>query len=131
VIVKATSIVSKAKSTKDALLLGIELPDTVNVQVLLPYKGKIFKGDELTLIGCEYADGNCHQRKYTLEMDIYEEGLILVKPEIDINFSGFSGAPVVNELGYVVGILCGGFDFEGEAYLYLEPINSLKEYLWE
>lgn len=123
------SIVTQEQNEKDIILLKGDFSKKHHIQPLRPRFTKLVIGEELYLIGCEYRDTDCHQRKYSVIMDSYEGREIVVQPDDELNFSGFSGAPVIDKKGFVVGILSAGGEYEGDTYLFLEPIKSVQEYL--
>jgi hypothetical protein len=62
-------------------------------------------GDTLFIMGCLYAEESCHQATYRVTYLGSQDGYMVVKP-IDVisNFSGFSGAPVVDAEGRAVAV---------------------------
>ncbi len=62
-------------------------------------------GDTLFIMGCLYAEEACHQTTYRVTYLGSQDGYMVVKP-IDVisNFSGFSGAPVVDAEGRAVAV---------------------------
>ena len=62
-------------------------------------------GDTLFIMGCLYADESCHQTTYRVTYLGSQDGYMVVKPIDAINnFSGFSGAPVVDAEGRAVAL---------------------------
>lgn len=72
--------------------------------------------EKFYLIGCPYSEKNCKQNKYELPFNFYNKadgyspvpilGLSMWDYE-KVDFSGFSGAPVVDKNGDVIGVLTG------------------------
>lgn len=71
-------------------------------------------GDTLFIMGCLYTEETCHQTTYRVTYLGAQDGYMVVKP-IDVisNFSGFSGAPVVDAEGRAVAMGRGSIA-EGE-----------------
>jgi S1-C subfamily serine protease len=44
-----------------------------------------------------------------------------------VEMSGFSGAPLVNTKGEVVGILTGSADLDGKNYVVATPIREIQK----
>ena len=74
------------------------------------------RNEKFYLIGCPYDEKNCKQMKYELPFNFYSKadeyspvptlGLSMWDYE-KVDFSGFSGAPVVDKNGEVIGVLTG------------------------
>lgn len=124
-----TRIITKKKNRLDAILLDYEPKDSLSLEVLKPRLTRVKKGETLYLIGCEYADQDCHQNLYALTFDEYLFGELYMTPEESFDLSGFSGAPVLDSNGYVVGVLSGGGESAGKTFLAAAPISGLKNYL--
>ena len=106
--------------------MSCSIPVEYNLKALQPRLGKIPIGEQLFIIGCEYADYDCHQKIYKATFNDYYEEMLVLKPEQEFNASGFSGAPVVDNNGLVVGVLSGGIESGGIEYYLIESINSIK-----
>jgi len=79
-------------------------------------------GDTLFIMGCLYAEESCHQTTYRVTFLGAQDGYMVVKP-IDVisNFSGFSGAPVVDAEGRAVAIGRGSIEdgaYKGDYIFY-------------
>lgn len=125
----SNKLVTIQASSVDIILQECELGKGINIIVLTPRLSKALQGEKFEIIGCEYSDSECHQRKYYATMDSYEGEQILLKSETKFTPSGFSGAPVIDAHGLVIGVLSGGGDFEGELYLSIEPLSKITTYL--
>ena len=125
--IKVTSILTEEKNEDDIILLNINKLKH-NIQPLKPYFGILKKGQKLKIIGCEYQDRDCHQQFYDATFYNKESNnLLLIIPEKKFAASGFSGAPVIDENGYVVGILTSSATIIGKEILILQSIESLKK----
>jgi len=123
------SIVNKDINSIDVILQKCTIKPNSKIEVLYPRFSKIIKGENLEIIGCEYSDTECHQKKFKAIMDSYENGKIWIKSHSIFDASGFSGAPVIDNKGYVIGVISAGGEFNNELYLIIEPISKLKQYL--
>ena len=84
-------------------------------------------GDTLFLVGCPYDEADCTQNLYKVVFREVVDGLLVSEIFSTVELSGFSGAPVVNRNGGVVGILMGGGDMEGKSYISATPIREIKK----
>jgi len=126
--ISISKLVTEKQNNSDIILLDCQIEKGNAIMPLTPRLSKPLKGERFELIGCEYSDSDCHQRRYFATMDSWEGGQILLKSEVDFTPSGFSGAPVLDSKGYVIGLLSGGGKFEGELYLAIEPMSRIKNY---
>ncbi len=127
-IITVTKMVTEEINKRDIILLDCELAKPNSIQPLTPRFTKAKRGERFEVIGCEYADESCFQNSYFGTMDGYESGQIVLKSEVKFDASGFSGAPVIDENGYVIGVLSGGGLFRGNQYLGVEPVKSIEGY---
>ncbi len=126
-----TVVIAKEKlnynTDKDILLLPIAnrpleiLPLTVNFE--MPKKG-----DKLYIIGCPYSEENCKQNVYELTYDSYEAdlGVMLAISKDTFQLAGFSGAPLLNAKGEVVGIIVSGGEDNGIRYIAATCIKEIE-----
>lgn len=91
-------------------------------------------GEPVFLIGCPYIELNCRQNVYTgvvTERAFGDRFRYDLDPPVDLR--GFSGAPVIDIKGYVVGVMTVWFDpkTSGEKYLEAggEDIASIHDLL--
>ena len=126
--VRASGIVNESFSTVDILLQRCKTIPT-NIQPLRPRFSRIRPGEELEIIGCEYRDSSCNQKRYEAVMDEYNKNTLIVRARESFKPRGFSGAPVIDKNGYAVGVVIGGGIFEGKLYLSVEPLLRVKKYL--
>lgn len=94
---------------EDALFLSCkDGPDAdLPATPLRVFKGKVLRGERVYLIGPTSTEGAAGQEVYRARVILVDRGshnitALLEKP---VDLMGFSGSPVVNEKGYVVGIL--------------------------
>ena len=129
--VHCARLINEEINDTDIILLEYKKDTTtLDFQILTPRLSKLHPGEKLELIGCEYSDLGCHQKKYNATLISYEaDGMFVIKPETDFDVSGFSGAPVLDKNGYVVGVLSGGGIFNEEKYLWIEPLTKIREWL--
>jgi hypothetical protein len=124
-----TSLENKKVNEPDIILQKCRLGKSNNIVALTPRFSKARSGEKFEIIGCEYSDEFCHQRKYIATMDSYQNGSLLLKSDSIFTPSGFSGAPVIDANGFVIGLLSGGSDHEGKLYLWIEVLSKVKDYL--
>lgn len=64
-------------------------------------------GDTLYLVGCPYIEEYCKQNIYKIVFAGFDEEIssLTFSTSDNIDFSGFSGAPILNEYGEVVCVL--------------------------
>lgn len=86
-------------------------------------------GEVLYLIGCPYSQTKCKQNIYEVEYAEYEnsQNLLIGVIKSKDNLSGFSGAPLLNSKGEVVGVLVGGGEFEGENFVTATHIKEIEK----
>ncbi|WP_443750733.1 trypsin-like peptidase domain-containing protein [Asticcacaulis solisilvae] len=79
-------------------------------------------GDTLFIMGCLYSDEACHQTTYRVTYLGSDNGYMVVKPiDVIADFSGFSGAPVVDAEGQAVALGRGAIGegtYKGDYVLY-------------
>ncbi|MFT6747894.1 MAG: hypothetical protein ACJAZ2_002251 [Glaciecola sp.] len=125
----STKIITKQTDSVDIILQNCVHGMENNIIVLKPRLSKAAQGEKFEIIGCQYSDSECHQRKYYATMDSYEEGKMFLISETKFIVPGFSGAPVIDSNGLVIGVLSGGGELEGELYLAIEPFSKIETYL--
>lgn len=127
--ISVSKLITEKQNDIDIILFECQLEKNNAITALTPRFSKPKRKEKFEIIGCEYSDSECHQRRYYATMDSYEDGKILLKSEVNFTPSGFSGAPVIDSRGLVIGLLSGGGEFEGELYLAIEPISKVEKYL--
>lgn len=124
-----TKLITEQANDIDIILQDCKLGKRNDIIALTPRFSKAKKGEKFEIIGCEYSNSECHQQVYYATMDSYEDGLILLKSETKFEANGFSGAPVIDSTGLVIGVLSGGGEFLGDLYLTIEPLSKIEFYL--
>jgi Trypsin-like peptidase domain len=135
--IEVRGLVNEAVNEKDILLLNI-LHAPTNLKPLKPYFGALKLGQKLKIIGCELGDRTCSQKLYNASFYSMEPEteVMYIVPETEFDGVGFSGAPVIDEYGYVVGILTAGAVIEdkesplnGKEIVVLQSIQSIQKWI--
>lgn len=133
VISKTDTITANAQglnfndNTSDALLLNT-VGFKSGIQPLKPDFTEVKEGDSLFIIGCPYSEPNCRQNIYkTIFVGRTESGFLVSTTDEEVELRGFSGAPVVNSSGYVVGIIYGGGLENGKMNIYTTSIKEIRK----
>ena len=97
-------------SKKDILLLEVE-KSNYNIWALQTSFSLPTKGEKLYIIGCPYSEDNCKQNIYEVKFDSYdsETSMLISISNNKFEMAGFSGSPLVNSDGAVVGALTSGW----------------------
>lgn len=125
----ATELVTEEINEIDIILQKCKTGTKNNIIALSPRFTKAKTGETFEIIGCEYSDFKCHQSIFSATYDSYEDGQLFVKSKTKFEPTGFSGAPVIDKNGFVIGILTGGGEYEGDLYLAIEPLTKIERYL--
>jgi hypothetical protein len=85
------------------------------------------KGEPVYVIGWRYTEKDCPQLVYEGLFVNFERGTILITAEklVDNTVPGLSGAPVIDQQGYLVGMMSRG---KGE-FERLSPLDYPREFL--
>ena len=126
--INCTHLVTEKLNNIDIILLACTPGIKNDIVVLNPRFSKAKIGEEFQIISCEYSDSGCHQRQFNVTMHAYENGQLWIKSEHNFAPSGFSGAPLIDSNGLVLGIVSSGIEVDGELYIIIEPLTKLKEY---
>ena len=126
-----TEVLSGKESTitqRDWLVFATKLRSAA-IQPLKPRYSKVEVGETIYFIGCPYSEKTCltHEAKV-----IETEGnrIIFTTPD-NLNVGGFSGSPLIDKDGYLIGIL-GGSSFDrksGQSALYGLSTRYLQDVL--
>jgi S1-C subfamily serine protease len=76
--------------------------------------------EEVLLVGCPYSERRCVQNVYAGKITARQDDRFRydIAPPVDIH--GFSGAPIVDRNGYLVGVMTVWFDARKDGEKYLE-----------
>jgi len=118
----------------DWLILSIRRADPLPAYPLKLRQEPVRVGETVFLIGCPYIERSCKQNVYTGTVTARAFGNRFrydITPPVDIR--GFSGAPIIDKKGYVVGIMTVWFDprMSGDNFLEAggEDVASIYELL--
>lgn len=89
------------------------------------------EGENLYIIGCPYSEGNCKQNLYKVKYVAYDQetGLLISASLDKVELAGFSGAPLVNSAGEVVGVVTSGWNENNVFYIgatFIKEIQNVK-----
>jgi S1-C subfamily serine protease len=112
----------------DIVLLKIT-SDTFDLGILTPNFDVPMVGETLFLVGCPYSERQCKQNSYQVTFVEFVDSKSFLACEIksDVNLAGFSGAPLVNEKGEVVGVLSGSIEIKGKNYILATHIKEIQK----
>ena len=115
--------------SSDALVFSLKNA-TTNYQALTPRYDAPAKGEEVYLIGCPYTEQGCAQNRYPVRVVETSPTAYLLTEHADPNLQGFSGCPVVDKQGRVIGLLSSSLKYEsGETLTLITPIGVVRQYL--
>lgn len=122
--VRATRLAMKdLERAKDSdwLLLAVEPTKALPSTPLTPRKTPVALGERVFLVGCEYREPDCRQRVFGGRVSGRAgQGVFRYTLETPVVLRGFSGAPIVDANGHLVGVMTvmfPAFNVDGE---YLE-----------
>lgn len=117
------------RDSSDALVFSVKKAKTA-YQALTPRYDAPAKGEEVYVIGCPYAEPGCTQNRYPVRVvETARTQYLLTKVE-GLAYSGFSGCPVVDKQGRVIGLLSFSVEYaNGEKYSAITPIGVVDGYL--
>lgn len=131
-----------AKETVKLSVKGLDFSDSANDIVLLKITSAAFDlgiltpkfdvpivGETLSLIGCPYSERQCKQNSYQVKFVEFVDSNFYLACEIksDVNLAGFSGAPLINGKGEVVGVLSGSTELKGKNYILATHIKEIQK----
>jgi hypothetical protein len=105
----------------DWLLLAVKRDSrSLPATPLKPRQDGVRVGERVYLVGCPYRERDCSQNVYSgvvTKREYNDYFRYSVSPPVDLR--GFSGAPILDEKGYVVGVFMLWFEAErsGEDYV--------------
>jgi hypothetical protein len=105
----------KAAENHDWLFLAGEPASELPATPLLARASRVELNERVFLIGCEYRDESCKQRVYGARVTGRMRDSFRLEFDVPVQVRGFSGAPVVDVNGAVVGVLSVSFSTFGAA----------------
>jgi hypothetical protein len=127
--------IGKPKLNYDSLNTDILILEVANSNYnILPLQTNFtlpVEGDNLYIIGCPYSQENCKQNIYEVKYDSYhpETGMLISISKHKVEMAGFSGAPLVNAQGDVVGAVTSGWEENNMFYVgatFIKEIQKVK-----
>ena len=115
-------------TSRDILLFTVKSANK-KVFALSPSLEEPVADQKLFMIGCEYRDKACNQRVYQGRFLHLNEGQWVMTGPKSVDLTGFSGAPVLNEKGHVIGLVSAGGDIDGDVLIWIEPLQPVENYL--
>lgn len=117
-----------SRSSSDILFLKIAA-NNFEIAILTPNFELPTVGETLFLIGCPYSETQCKQNSYPVKFVEFDETENSLVGEINskVNLAGFSGAPLVNRKGEVLGALTSGGDSNGKSYVLATHIKEIQK----
>lgn len=105
---------------RDWLVLSIKNSDRLPASPLKLRREPVRVGEIVFFIGCPYIERDCKQNLYAGVVTKREYGNRFrydIHPPVDLH--GFSGSPIIDEKGYVVGVVTVWFDprMSGDKFL--------------
>lgn len=102
-----------------------------NLCKLKPVTELPIENDKLFIIGCPYSEVNCRQNVYTCIYSFFDTEINMIVCELKekIEFSGFSGAPIIDKNGFVVAVLAAGWEEKGRYFVggtFIKEIEKFK-----
>lgn len=124
----AAASYKELEANTDLLLLKTEAYQG-NLYALEPGFSKLSEGEQLFILGCPYAEEDCRQNVYPIKFMGHDQasGLMACRLEDRLELSGFSGAPVLNASGQVVGILSASWEENGHQYAGVTSIEAIRK----
>lgn len=113
--------------SSDALVFSFKNAKT-SYQALVPRYDAPAEGEEVYLIGCPYAEPDCRQNRYPVRVVETSPSAYVLTESSTPDLSGFSGCPVVDKQGRVVGLLRGSAEVDGKRYTLITPIGVAAPY---
>ena len=76
-------------------------------------------GETVYLVGCPYVEADCKQNVYTGKITARQGNLFRYDIDPPVDIRGFSGAPILDQKGHVVGVMTVWFEpkLKGEKFL--------------
>lgn len=107
-------------ATKDWLLLAIASSDDLPAEPLAVRKEPVTVGEEVYFVGCPYSEEHCSQNVYRGKVTSRRGSNFRCDIDPPVELWGFSGAPVLDRDGLVVGVTTLNFQPKMDGDLFLE-----------
>ncbi len=127
--INCTRLINETITDVDIIIQDCIIGEKNDIQILKPRFTRAKPGESFEIIGCEYSDTDCYQHKFSAKFDAYEDGKIGVVSELNFSPGEFSGAPVIDSNGFVIGVVSTGGEIHGKLYLSIEPLSKIRHYL--
>jgi Fe-S cluster assembly iron-binding protein IscA len=106
---KAVTLGAPELAFGDVVLLAVNKRDgELPAQPLRPRGEPAKVGEKVHLLGCPYSERDCRQNVYTGTVQEMRARVFSFRFTPPVNLAGFSGAPVIDSDGAVLGLLTGG-----------------------
>lgn len=125
-IAKMDKLLNTNDDIKDDILIFSLAADRDESLYPLPVRTSATMPETVWLIGCPYSEEGCQQNKYRATVVGNQGGFLIaenLQPAVELQ--GFSGAPVIDENGEVLGILTGGS--EDGKMIFIQPLKGALE----
>ncbi len=128
-IMQLDSLINDEKSDSEWWVFELEKPHK-KVQRLKVRTSPVKKGESVFFVGCPYKEKDCVQNIYVGEVSSTTEKMIGIKYEPMVNVAGFSGGPLLDANGELIGLLCqASFDKKKGVHTFIKAENT--DYLLE
>lgn len=80
------------------------------------------------MVGCPYAEEDCKQNIYAVDFKVYypDEAALIFTMREEVDISGFSGAPLLDENGNVLGVVIGTSENGGVKFIHATFIREIR-----
>ena len=103
-IIELDSLLNDEKNDSEWWLFAIK-KRSKKIQTLEVRFEPVQKGEKVFFVGCPYTETECQQNIYIGEVHSISGNLINLKYEPHTNVAGFSGAPLLDAQGRLIGLL--------------------------
>lgn len=117
-----------SQSAADIILLKVT-SKSFTIETLTPNFDIPQVGETLFLIGCPYSEKQCKQNSYPVRFAEFDEqeNALVCEMDAKVELSGFSGAPLINGKGEVLGALVSGGAAGGKNYVVATHIKEIQK----
>ncbi len=103
-IIVLDSLLNDEKNKSEWWILGVK-KKSKKIQILEVRLEPVQKGEKVFFVGCPYTETQCQQNIYVGEVKGVSGNKINVQYEPHTNVAGFSGAPLLDAKGRLIGLL--------------------------